>query len=53
MSSQRPDWWEWIDLNKSIREPLKLKDNTPEDVKKKFEEWKKQKAKEEAQGLYT
>jgi len=53
MSSQRPDWWEWINLNKSINEPLELKDNAPEDVKIKFEEWKKKKEEEQANGLWA
>jgi len=53
MSSQVPDWWGWVELNKPISEPLRLKDNAPKDVKIKFEEWKKKKAEEQAQGLWA
>jgi len=52
MSSQRPDWWDWIELNKPIHEPMRLKDDAPEDVKRKFEEWQKRKAEERAQHIY-
>ena len=49
---QQPDWFDWIELDKPVFEPTRLKDNAPEEVQKKFEEWKKRKAEERAQGLY-
>lgn len=49
---QKPDWWDWVELDKPVNEPMRLKVNAPEDVKIKFEEWKIRKAKERAKGLY-
>ena len=42
--TQRPEWWEWVDLNTKVSEPLKLKDDPPEEMKEKFEEWKRKEA---------
>jgi hypothetical protein len=43
----------WIDYNVSIdiTEP-RLKNNAPEEIKKKFEEWQRQKADDEARGIW-
>jgi len=52
MSQQRPDWWGWLELDKPVHEPMRLKDNAPEDVKEKFKEWQKKKAEERSQGIW-
>ena len=50
MTMLPPSWLEWVEESKSIIEPTKLKDNTPEDVKINFEEWKKRLEKYRAMG---
>ena len=52
MSMSKPEWWDWVDLDTPGNEPLKLLEDAPEEIKKIFEEWKKQKTEEEAQGGY-
>jgi hypothetical protein len=50
--TQKPDWWGWVELEKPVYEPMRLKDNAPDEVKKKFEEWQKQKKEERSQRIY-
>ena len=52
MSEQKPEWWDWIDLDKPVDEPMRLRKEAPEDVKEKFEEWQKKKAEERAKGIW-
>jgi hypothetical protein len=41
MTESKPIWWDWVDLNNPSDQPIKLKDNAPEEMKKKFKEWQK------------
>jgi hypothetical protein len=52
MSTQQPSWWEWADLDRPGSEPLRLREDAPEDVKAEFERWKKKKAAEQAAGFW-
>jgi hypothetical protein len=45
MTESKPIWWEWVDLNNPSDQPIKLKDNAPEEMKKKFKEWQEKRAK--------
>ena len=45
---QTPDWWEWVNRDVPSGSPKTLKDNAPEDVKKKFEEWNRKRQEYEA-----
>ena len=49
---QQPSWWEWADLDRLVGEPLRLREDAPEDIKIEFEQWKKKKVEEEAAGLW-
>ena len=41
MTRQKAEWDDWRDRTRKINEPMRLRDDTPEEIKKKFEEWKK------------
>jgi len=45
MTESRPIWWEWVDLNNPVGEPIKLLPNAPEKMKKSFREWQEKRAK--------
>lgn len=49
MSESRPDWWDWVELDKPVDEPMRLKKNAPDEVKKEFEEYQKRKKAEREQ----
>ena len=49
---QKPDWWDWIELDKPVSEPIRLKEDAPEEVKKKFKEWQERKAKDREKNVY-
>ena len=53
MSRQKQDWDDWVDLDAPGDEPLKLRKDAPEDIKKNFEEWKKKEAEYKKKGWYT
>ena len=44
---------EWLNNDIPMDAPLELKEGAPERVREKFEEWKKQKTEEEAQGIWA
>jgi hypothetical protein len=46
------DWDDWIDGDAPGEEPLRLCEDAPEEIRKHFEEWKKQKAEDEANGIW-
>ena len=48
---QKPEWWGFVDWNEPGDGPVKLLDNAPDEMKKKFDEWKKQKAEDEKIGV--
>ena len=50
--TQKPIWWEWVDTKRHCNEPIKLREDAPEDMKKQFEEWKKEKEIERAKGIW-
>ena len=52
MSTQRPDWWDWLELDNPITEPMRLRKYAPEYMKKKFAEWQKIKENERAKGIW-
>ena len=41
MSHQKQDWDDWIDGDAPGNEPLRLRKDAPDEIKKKFEEWEK------------
>ena len=43
MMRQKPECWQWVDLNVPGGSPLKLKKDAPDDVKEKFNEWNQKK----------
>jgi hypothetical protein len=45
-------WREWIDWDVPVGESQRLRDDAPQEEKDKFEEWKKQKEEERAQGIW-
>jgi len=47
MSSQMPDWWDWGELKKPVYEPLRLKENAPENVKRNLKNGKREKRRKE------
>jgi len=51
-SIEKPDWWEWLELKKPVYEPMRLKDDAPEEMKKKFEEWREKKKAEISKQIY-
>ena len=53
MSSLQPEWWEWIDGEAPGNEPLRLRENAPEEAKLKFEEWKQRENENRAKGIYA
>ena len=38
MTHYRPEWWDWVDKNRPFGEPLVLLENTPEDIRIKFDQ---------------
>ena len=52
MSQIKQDWDDWVDGSAPGNEPIRLRDDAPEKIKKQFEEWKKRKSEEEAKGWY-
>ena len=51
-SVEKPDWWSWLELDKPVYEPMRLKDDAPEEMIRKFEEWQKKKDDELAREIY-
>jgi len=45
MIESKPIWEDWIDKSTPVGEPIKLLPNAPEEMKKKFKEWQKKRAK--------
>ena len=42
MTTSKPDWWDWKETRKELGEPIRLREDAPEEIKKQFEEWQKQ-----------
>jgi len=42
MTMQKTEWDDWRDRTRKISEPIRLRDDAPEEIKKKFEIWKKE-----------
>jgi len=41
MTMQKAEWEDWLDGTRKINEPMRLRDDAPEELKLKFEKWKK------------
>ena len=50
--TQQPEWWEWVDHDIPGGEPIKLLKDAPEEIKKKFEEWQRQREEDRAKGIW-
>ena len=53
MSRQKQDWDDWVNLDIPGEDPVKLRDDAPDDIKKKFEEWRKKEAEYKKKGWYV
>ena len=51
MSHQKQDWDDWVDGEAPGDEPLRLRQDAPEDIKKKFEEWQKKDTEDKNNGI--
>jgi hypothetical protein len=52
MSRLKPSWWEWTDKNRTLDEPIRLRDDAPEEIKEEFEKDRKEEEEERAQGIW-
>ena len=50
---QKPEWWEWVDLDTPAGTPWILREDAPEEVIKKFDEWKRKDEENKKEGLYA